>query len=265
MALRPPKKGATVSPAIRIIPCLDVSGGRVVKGVNFVNLADAGDPVELSRRYYEQGADEITFLDISATVQERRTTYDMVEKTAENVFVPLTVGGGIRSLDDVATALAAGADKVGINTAALNRPELLNEVATHCGRQVVTLSVDARADAACPSGYEVTTHGGRQGTGVDMAEWITEASERGAGEILLTSMDADGTRNGFDLPMLKVARNCCQLPIIASGGAGSVDHCVAAAEAGADAVLAASIFHFGTLTIAQVKEGLDAAGFEVRQ
>lgn len=253
--------------AIRVIPCLDVDGGRVVKGVNFRDLRDAGDPVELARLYDAQGADEVTFLDISASSAGRATTLDMVRRTAEEVFVPLTVGGGVRTVEDVDRLLRAGADKVGVNTAAIARPELLAEVAARFGRQVLTLSVDARRAVDGPptaSGYEVTTHGGSRGTGIDAVEWARRAADLGAGEILLNSMDADGTTDGFDLEMLAAVRAEVSVPLIASGGAGTVEHFVAAARAGADAVLAASVFHFGTLTIAQVKDGLRAAGLPVR-
>lgn len=253
--------------AIRVIPCLDVDGGRVVKGVNFRDLRDAGDPVELARLYDAQGADEVTFLDISASSAGRATTLDMVRRTAEEVFVPLTVGGGVRSVEDVDRLLRAGADKVGVNTAAIARPELLAEVAARFGRQVLTLSVDARRVVDGPptaSGYEVTTHGGSRGTGIDAVEWARRAADLGAGEILLNSMDADGTTDGFDLEMLAAVRAEVSVPLIASGGAGTVEHFVAAARAGADAVLAASVFHFGTLAIAQVKDGLRAAGLPVR-
>lgn len=253
--------------AIRVIPCLDVDGGRVVKGVNFRDLRDAGDPVELARLYDAQGADEVTFLDISASSAGRATTLDMVRRTAEEVFVPLTVGGGVRSVEDVDRLLRAGADKVGVNTAAIARPELLAEIAARFGRQVLTLSVDARRVVDGPptaSGYEVTTHGGSRGTGIDAVEWARRAADLGAGEILLNSMDADGTTDGFDLEMLAAVRAEVSVPLIASGGAGAVEHFVAAARAGADAVLAASVFHFGTLTITQVKDGLRAAGLPVR-
>lgn len=253
--------------AIRVIPCLDVDGGRVVKGVNFRDLRDAGDPVELARLYDAQGADEVTFLDISASSAGRATTLDMVRRTAEEVFVPLTVGGGVRSVEDVDRLLRAGADKVGVNTAAIARPELLAEIAARFGRQVLTLSVDARRVVDGPptaSGYEVTTHGGSRGTGIDAVEWARRAADLGAGEILLNSMDADGTTDGFDLEMLAAVRAEVSVPLIASGGACAVEHFVAAARAGADAVLAASVFHFGTLTITQVKDGLRAAGLPVR-
>jgi imidazole glycerol-phosphate synthase subunit HisF len=253
--------------ALRVIPCLDVDAGRVVKGVNFENLRDAGDPVELARRYDAEGADEITFLDVSASSGDRATMYDVVRRTAEEVFVPLTVGGGVRSADDVDRLLRAGADKVGVNTAAIARPELIEEIAERFGSQVLVLSVDARrvtGDVSTASGYEVTTHGGRRGTGIDAVEWAARAATLGAGEILLNSMDADGTTAGFDLEMLRDVRSEVSVPLIASGGAGTPQHFVDAARAGADAVLAASVFHFRTLTIGQVKEHLRAAGITVR-
>jgi len=253
--------------ALRVIPCLDVDAGRVVKGVNFENLRDAGDPVELARRYDAEGADEITFLDVSASSGDRATMYDVVRRTAEEVFVPLTVGGGVRSADDVDRLLRAGADKVGVNTAAIARPELIEEIAERFGSQVLVLSVDARrvtGDVRTASGYEVTTHGGRRGTGIDAVEWAARAAALGAGEILLNSMDADGTTAGFDLEMLRDVRSEVSVPLIASGGAGTPQHFVEAARAGADAVLAASVFHFRTLTIGQVKAHLRAAGITVR-
>ena len=253
--------------AIRVIPCLDVDAGRVVKGVNFVDLRDAGDPVELARRYDLEGADEITFLDVSASSGNRQTTYDVVGRTADQVFVPLTVGGGVRSTQDVDRLLRAGADKVGVNTAAIARPELVAEIAERFGSQVLVLSVDARRvvdGPPTPSGYEVTTHGGRRGTGIDAVAWARRAVELGAGEVLLNSMDADGTTAGFDLQMLADVRREVSVPLIASGGAGTAEHFVAAARAGADALLAASVFHFGVLTIAQVKDHLRAAGIVVR-
>ncbi len=253
--------------ALRVIPCLDVDAGRVVKGVNFENLRDAGDPVELARRYDVEGADELTFLDVSASSGNRETTYDVVRRTAEEVFVPLTVGGGVRSTEDVDRLLRAGADKVGVNTAAIARPELIAEIAQRFGSQVLVLSVDARrvtGDVRTDSGYEVTTHGGRTGTGIDAVEWAARAAELGAGEILLNSMDADGTTAGFDLEMLRDVRREVRVPLIASGGAGTPEHFAEAARAGADAVLAASVFHFGTLKVSQVKEHLRAAGITVR-
>jgi cyclase len=243
--------------ALRVIPCLDVDAGRVVKGVNFENL----------RRYDAEGADEVTFLDVSASSGDRETTYDVVRRTAEQVFVPLTVGGGVRSADDVDRLLRAGADKVGVNTAAIARPELIAEIAQRFGSQVLVLSVDARrvtGDVRTGSGYEVTTHGGRRGTGIDAVEWAARAAGLGAGEILLNSMDADGTTSGFDLEMLRDVRREVRVPLIASGGAGTVEHFAEAAAAGADAVLAASVFHFGALTVGQVKDHLRARGFVVR-
>ncbi|WP_046528509.1 imidazole glycerol phosphate synthase subunit HisF [Cellulomonas sp. FA1] len=256
-----------MSLALRVIPCLDVDAGRVVKGVNFANLRDAGDPVELARRYDAEGADEVTFLDVSASSSDRATTYDVVRRTAEEVFVPLTVGGGVRSPEDVDRLLRSGADKVGVNTAAIARPELITEIADRFGSQVLVLSVDARrttGDVRTASGYEVTTHGGRRGTGIDAVEWAHRAAELGVGEILLNSMDADGTTAGFDLQMIADVRARVRVPLIASGGAGTVEHFVEAARAGADAVLAASVFHFGTLTVGQVKDALRAAGVVVR-
>lgn len=257
-----------MSLAIRVIPCLDVDAGRVVKGVNFENLRDAGDPVELAHRYNQQGADELTFLDVTASSGNRETTYDVVRRTAEEVFIPLTVGGGVRTVDDVDRLLRAGADKVGVNTAAIARPRLIDEVADRFGGQVLVLSADVRRcrpdGERTDSGFEVTTHGGRQGTGIDAIAWCAEAAQRGAGEILLNSMDADGTTDGFDIEMITAVRAIADVPLIASGGAGTVEHFVAAAAAGADAVLAASVFHYGTLTIDQVKAGLRDAGFTVR-
>jgi cyclase len=256
-----------VTLALRVIPCLDVDAGRVVKGVNFENLRDAGDPVELAHRYDAEGADELTFLDVSASSGNRATTYDVVRRTAEEVFVPLTVGGGVRTADDVDLLLRAGADKVGVNTAAIARPELIEEIAQRFGSQVLVLSVDARrvtGETRTDSGYEVTTHGGRRGTGIDAVEWAARAARLGAGEILLNSMDADGTKDGFDLQMLRDVRAEVAVPLIASGGAGTPAHFVEAARAGADAVLAASVFHFGTLTVADVKDALREAGLTVR-
>jgi imidazole glycerol-phosphate synthase subunit HisF len=256
-----------VSVAVRVIPCLDVDGGRVVKGVNFVDLRDAGDPVELARAYDAQGADELVFLDITASSGDRQTTYDVVRRTAEQVFIPLTVGGGVRSVDDVDRLLRAGADKVGVNTAALTRPELLAEASQRFGAQCVVLSVDARRcrdSVVTPSGWEVTTHGGRQSTGIDALEWVQRGTELGAGEILLTSMDADGTKDGYDLPLIEAVRARVDVPVIASGGAGALGDFAPAVAAGADAVLAASVFHFGELTIRDVKRALADAGYEVR-
>ncbi len=249
--------------AKRIIPCLDVDNGRVVKGVNFTNLVDAGDPVELARRYGEEGADELTFLDISASVDGRATTLDIVSRTAEQVFIPLTVGGGIRTVEDVNQLLRAGADKISINTAAIKRPDLINEIADRFGNQVLVLSVDARR-AQTKSGFEVTTHGGRESTGRDALEWMQDAVARGVGEILLNSMDADGTKSGYDIQMIKATRELLSVPIIASGGAGKVSDFADALEAGADALLAASVFHFGTFKISEVKSYLSSAGYSVR-
>ncbi len=253
-----------MSVAIRVIPCLDVHDGRVVKGVNFLNLRDAGDPVDLATAYGLEGADELTFLDISASSQGRQTTYEVVTKTAETVFIPLCVGGGVRGVDDVDRLLRSGADKVGINTGAILRPETIDEIVARFGNQVCVLSLDARREAGRPSGYGVTTHGGRESAGLDALEWVREAVDRGAGEVLLNSMDADGTTNGFDLPMIEAVRKAVDVPVIASGGAGTTQHFVDAARAGADAVLAASVFHYGTLRIAAVKAALASAGFPVR-
>lgn len=257
-----------MSVAVRVIPCLDVDEGRVVKGVNFENLRDAGDPVELAHRYDNEGADELTFLDITASSGDRATTFDIVRRTAEEVFIPLTVGGGVRSVDDVDRLLREGADKVGVNTAAVARPNLIAEISRRFGSQVLVLSVDARrVQAGNPdtaSGFEVTTHGGRQGTGMDVVEWVQRAQTLGAGEILLNSMDADGTGEGFDLEMIAAVRRLTTLPVIASGGAGELSHFPPAVAAGADAVLAASVFHFGAFTVAQVKQELHSAGFDVR-
>lgn len=253
--------------AIRIIPCLDVSGGRVVKGVNFTNLADAGDPVALARQYSAEGADEITFLDISASVEGRGTTREVVTRTAGEVFIPLTVGGGVRSVSDVAQLLASGADKVSINTSAIETPSLITDITREFGSQVLVLSVDARRcpeGVTTPSGYEVTTHGGRTSTGIDAIEWAVRGAELGAGEILLNSMDADGTTAGFDVEMTGEVRQRVDIPLIASGGAGRVADFVEIAKAGVDGILAASVFHYGTLTIREVKEALAANGFEVR-
>jgi cyclase len=253
--------------AVRVIPCLDVDAGRVVKGVNFQNLRDAGDPVELAKLYDTQGADELTFLDITASSGDRETTYDIVRRTAEQVFIPLTVGGGVRTVDDVDKLLRAGADKVGVNTAAIARPELIREIAQRFGRQVLVLSVDARRTpegTETASGFEVTTHGGRTGTGIDAVEWAIRAAELGAGEILLNSMDADGTKDGYDLEMISAVRKAVSVPVIASGGAGKLGDFAPAVGAGADAVLAASVFHFGDLTIAEVKHSLRDAGHPVR-
>ena len=250
--------------AVRVIPCLDVDAGRVVKGVRFVDLRDAGDPVELAAAYDAAGADELVFLDVTASADERRTMLDVVARTAESVFIPLTVGGGVRSVSDVDTLLRAGADKVGVNTAAIARPELIAEIAERFGRQVLTLSLDVRRSPDTPSGFEVTTHGGRRGTGLDAVDWAARGAAHGAGEILLNSMDRDGTRDGFDLPLIAAVRAVVEVPVIASGGAGTVGDFPPAIEAGADAVLAASVFHFGQLSIGEVKDALRAAGHPVR-
>ncbi|MDR0849164.1 MAG: imidazole glycerol phosphate synthase subunit HisF [Propionibacteriaceae bacterium] len=254
-----------MSVAVRVIPCLDVDAGRVVKGVNFRDLRDAGDPVELAAQYYREGADEVTFLDISASVEARATTYDVVRRTAETVFIPLTVGGGVRSVEDVDTLLRSGADKVGVNTAAIADPDVIDRIVERFGNQVLVLSVDARREPDQPSGFGVTTHGGRRSAGLDALAWVREAAQRGVGEILLNSMDADGTEDGFDIEMIRAVRAIVDLPLIASGGAGKVQDFVEAACAGADAVLAASVFHFGQLSIAQVKDALAEAGFVVRK
>jgi cyclase len=253
---------AQVPVAVRVIPCLDVDAGRVVKGVNFTDLVDAGDPVEMARVYDREGADELVFLDITASSGSRETTYDVVRRTAEQVFIPLTVGGGVRAVDDVDRLLRAGADKVAVNTAALARPELLSEIAQRFGSQVLVLSVDARRTST--GSFEVTTHGGRQSSGVDAVEWAQRGQELGVGEILLNSMDADGTKAGYDIEMLTAVRKVVTVPLIASGGAGRVEDFVPAVEAGADAVLAASVFHFGQLRIGDAKQALTGAGFAVR-
>lgn len=250
--------------AVRVIPCLDVDAGRVVKGINFKELRDAGDPVELARTYDAEGADELTFLDISASHEGRATTMEIVSRTAEEVFIPLTVGGGVSSVADVDRLLRAGADKIAVNTAAINRPELVAEIADRFGNQVLVLSVDARRAAGTTSGFEVTTHGGRKSAGLDAIEWAVRAAELGAGEILLNAMDADGTQDGFDLELIRAVRREVSVPVIASGGAGAVEHFPPAVEAGADAVLAATVFHFGTLRIADVKQSLAGAGYPVR-
>ena len=252
--------------AVRVVPCLDVDAGRVVKGVNFRELRDAGDPVEMARLYDAEGADELVFLDITASSGSRETTYDVVRRTAEQVFIPLTVGGGVRSPEDVDRLLRAGADKVGVNTAAISRPELLGDIARRFGNQVLVLSVDARRvpDGSTPSGFEVTTHGGRTGTGIDAVEWARRGEQLGVGEVLLNSMDADGTRAGYDVELLEAVRAVVRVPVIASGGAGRLEDFAPAVDAGADAVLAASVFHFGTLRIGQVKDALRDAGHRVR-
>lgn len=250
--------------ARRVIPCLDVAAGRVVKGVNFENLRDMGDPVELARLYFDQGADEITFLDVTATVDERSTTYDVVRRTAEEVFIPLTVGGGVRSDEDVARLLGVGADKIGVNSAAIARPALIDEIADRFGAQVLVLSLDVKRSGATESGFVVTTHGGRTETTLDALAWAREAIERGAGELLVNSIDADGTKEGFDLELVALMREVSSVPVIASGGAGALEHFAPAIEAGADAVLAASVFHTGLLTVGEVKAALAAEGIEVR-
>ncbi|QGF24842.1 imidazole glycerol phosphate synthase subunit HisF [Raineyella fluvialis] len=254
-----------MSVAIRVIPCLDVHDGRVVKGVNFRDLRDAGDPVELAALYGREGGDEVTFLDISASREGRETTRDVVRRTAETVFIPLTVGGGVSSVEDVDALLRTGADKVSINTAAIRRPEVIREITERFGNQVLVLSVDARREAGMPSGYGVTTHGGTTSAGIDALDWARQGVDLGAGEILLNSMDADGTTTGFDLQMLADVRRVVDVPLIASGGAGTVRHFVEAADAGADALLAASVFHFGTLSVGEVKDALAAAGHVVRR
>ena len=254
-----------MSLAVRVIPCLDVDAGRVVKGVNFAQLRDAGDPVQLAHRYNLAGADELTFLDVTASSADRATTYEVVTRTAEEVFIPLTVGGGVRSVEDVDRLLKSGADKASINTAAVARPAVINEIVARFGNQVLVLSADDRRSPQAPSGFEVTTHGGRRGTGIDALDWITEASQRGVGEILLNSIDADGTQTGFDLELIAAARAVTRVPLIASGGAGAPKHFPPAIAAGADAVLAASMFHFGPVDmIAQVKDQIRKAGYPVR-
>ncbi len=250
--------------AVRVIPCLDVDAGRVVKGVRFQGLRDAGDPVELARLYDAEGADELTFLDISAAHEGRVTTMEMVSRCAEEVFIPLTVGGGVGSCEDVDRLLRAGADKVAVNTAAIARPELVAEIADRFGNQVLVLSLDARRAEGTPSGFEVTTHGGRRSAGLDALEWAARACRLGAGEILLNAMDADGTRDGFDLDLIAAVRAAVDVPVIASGGAGAAEHFPPAVTAGADAVLAASVFHFKDVTIGEVKRALADAGQPVR-
>jgi cyclase len=264
-----PGRVRRVSLAVRVIPCLDVDAGRVVKGVNFADLRDAGDPVELAAAYDAEGADELVFLDITASSGGRETTQEVVSRTAEQVFIPLTVGGGVRTTQDVDRLLRAGADKVSLSTAAVARPELLAEAAQRFGSQCVVLSVDARRAPAGPagapaSGFEVTTHGGSRGTGLDAVAWAARAAGLGVGEILLNSMDADGTKTGFDLELIRAVRAAVTVPVIASGGAGELAHFAPAIGAGADAVLAASVFHFGQLRIAEVKDALRTAGYPVR-
>ena len=250
--------------AVRVIPCLDVAAGRVVKGVNFLNLRDAGDPVELASRYFDQGADEITFLDVTATVDDRATMYDVVTATAEQVFIPLTVGGGVRSTEDVARLQASGADKVGVNSAAIARPALIGEIADRFGAQVLVLSLDVKRAGSTPSGFLITSHGGRTETALDAIEWAREAIERGAGELLVNSIDADGTRNGYDLELIRAIRGISSVPVIASGGAGAVEHFAPAVAAGADALLAASVFHDALFTVGDIKHELAAAGITIR-
>lgn len=253
-----------MSVSVRVIPCLDVAAGRVVKGVNFLDLRDAGDPIELARTYYEQGADEITFLDVKATVDNRETMFDLVQATAEQVFIPLTVGGGVRTVDDVARLLAHGADKIGVNSAAIARPALIDEIADRFGAQVCVLSLDVTRDAAAPSGFVVTTHGGRERTAIDAIAWARESIERGAGELLVNSIDADGTKSGFDLELITAVAESATVPVVASGGAGALEHFAPAVMAGAHAVLAASVFHNAELTVGQVKDALRAEGMSVR-
>ena len=250
-----------MSVVTRVIPCLDVAAGRVVKGVNFLNLRDAGDPVELARKYYEQGADEITFLDVKATVDNRDTMFDTVRQTAEQVFIPLTVGGGVRSTDDVSRLLGHGADKVGVNSAAIARPELIGEIADRFGAQVLVLSLDVKRSG---DRFVVTTHGGREETDLDALDWAREAIERGAGELLVNSIDADGTKQGFDLELVTAMRELSRVPVIASGGAGALEHFAPAVHAGADALLAASVFHNAELTVGDVKGALRAEGIPTR-
>ncbi len=253
-----------MSLSIRVIPCLDVADGRVVKGVNFLNLRDAGDPIELAARYYQDGADELTFLDVHATVDNRSTMYDLVTACAEKVFIPLTVGGGIREVEDVAKLLGAGADKISVGSAGISNPELLNAIANRFGNQVLVISLDLKRSTKTPSGFIVTTHGGRNETNLDALKWVSEVIERGAGELLVNSIDFDGTRSGFDVQMLEAIRQISNVPVIASGGAGKAEDFPSAAAAGADAILAASIFHEGSVTISGAKAALKAAGYETR-
>jgi imidazole glycerol-phosphate synthase subunit HisF len=251
--------------AKRIIPCLDVKGGRVVKGVNFLNLRDAGDPIELAKKYYQLGADELTFLDISASKEERATTLEIVAACANEIFIPLTVGGGIKSVDDVDALLRAGADKVSLNTSAIARPELINEISENFGDQVLVLSVDAKRVSEAPYKYTLTTHGGEVDVQRDALEWIAEAIERGVGEILLNSMDRDGTNTGFDLEMISDVTKFSSVPVIASGGAGEISDFAPALASGADALLAASVFHFGKISIEELKGELISQGYEIRR
>ena len=250
-------------PALRVIPCLDVAAGRVVKGVNFADLKDSGDPVELAKDYYLQGADELTFLDVTAATENRSTTLDMVTRCAEQVFIPLTVGGGIRSLADVTALLTAGADKISVGSAGVSNPELLREISSAHGNQILVISLDLKRGDS-PSGFVVTTHGGRKTTDLDGLAWVQQVQELGAGELLVNSIDADGTQDGFDLELIELIKRKSSVPVIASGGAGSLEHFVEAAQAGADAVLAASVFHNRVFRIDQVKQALREAGFEVR-
>ncbi len=254
-----------MSVAVRVIPCLDVADGRVVKGVNFENLRDSGDPVERAALYYQQGADEITFLDVTATVEDRSTMYDIVERTAETLFIPLTVGGGVRSDEDVARLLGHGADKVGVNSAAIARPDLIDDISARFGSQVLVLSLDVARSESSPSGWIVTTHGGRTHTDIDALAWSTEAIDRGAGELLVNSIDADGTKDGFDCELIAAVRSVSRVPVIASGGAGELSHFAPAIGAGADAVLAASVFHSDQFTVGDVKGALASEGYEVRR
>lgn len=253
-----------MSLAVRVIPCLDVAGGRVVKGINFLNLRDSGDPIELATKYYEQGADELTFLDVKATVDNRETMFDLVTATAEKLFIPLTVGGGIRDVDDVARLLAAGADKVSVGSAGISNPALLEQIASRFGNQVLVISLDLKRSKQQPSGFTVTTHGGSNETNLDAAAWVERVQELGAGELLVNSIDADGTRTGFDVELLEMIQEISRVPVIASGGAGSAADFPEAAKAGASAILAASIFHEGSVSIADAKHELQASGFEVR-
>lgn len=253
-----------MSLSVRVIPCLDVADGRVVKGVNFLNLRDAGDPIELAARYYKDGADELTFLDVHATVDNRSTMYDLVTSCAEKVFIPLTVGGGIREVEDVAKLLGAGADKISVGSAGIATPDLLNDIANRFGNQVLVISLDLKRSEKTPSGFIVTTHGGRNETELDALVWVREVIERGAGELLVNSIDFDGTRSGFDVEMLEAIRQISTVPLIASGGAGKAEDFPVAAAAGADAILAASIFHEGSVTISGAKAALKAAGYETR-
>ena len=253
-----------MSVAVRVIPCLDVNAGRVTKGIRFLDNIDVGDPVELARFYDREGADELVFYDITASAEGRGTMYDVVRRTAEQVFIPLTVGGGVRTVEDIDRLLRAGSDKVSLNTAAVERPEVLGEGAQRFGSQCVVLSVDARRASWAPSGFEVTTHGGRRSAQLDLVEWVARGQELGAGEVVVNSMDADGTQDGYDLEMIAAVRSAVTVPVVASGGAGALGHFAPAVAAGADAVLAASVFHFGTLRIRDVKDALRAAGHEVR-